>query len=264
MFKFNAYQLKMIAIIGMFLSHVVAAWWSIVPEFLRFPLWLTGGFTFPIMGFFVVEGYRHTSNLKKYILRILVVGVIALPFHIIALAIPIGGNPMGYPFINIMFAIAVGLLVLVLYDKIKIRALFWLLYIFIIVPLSMIFLEWYFVGVTMVLMYHAIRNETARRIIPPLFGAVCFLGMSLLTRGSIAMLENAVEAGMDMGAMGNALIANSDFANVMLMFPIGIALSALLLLGYNGERGRNMKWLFYIFYPSHLAFLSAGILILGF
>ena len=42
MIKLNAYQLKWIAIVGMFLSHVVASWWAIVPEALRFPFWAAG------------------------------------------------------------------------------------------------------------------------------------------------------------------------------------------------------------------------------
>jgi len=262
--KLNAYQLKMIAIIGMFLSHVVASWWAILPEPLRIPFWAAGGFTFPIMGFFVSEGYRHTSNLKKYISRILIVGIIALPFHIMALSIPIGGgNIMGYPFINIMFSIALGLLVLVLYDKMKSRVLFWLLYAIVIIPISFIFFEWYFVGVTMVLMYHTIKNETARRIVPSLFAATCFLLLAGFTRVSMASLQVAIEAGMDIGSLGNALVVKPEFSDIMLVFPVGIVLAGLLLTGYNGERGKSAKWLFYVFYPLHLAILSAGIWIIG-
>jgi len=264
MIKLNAYQLKWIAIIGMFLSHVVASWWVIVSETLRFPFWAAGGFTFPIMGFFVAEGYRYTSNLKRYILRLLIVGLIAMPFHILSLTIPIGGgNLMGYPFINIIFSIILSLLVLLLYDKIKVRALFWLLYIFVIVPISFMFFEWYFVGVTMVLMYHIIPNETARRIVPSLFGATCFLLLAWFTRISMAQLQAAIEAGFDIESFGDALVAKPEFADIMMVFPIGIVLAGFLLKGYNGERGKNMKWLFYTFYPLHLAVLAIGIWVIG-
>jgi len=262
--RLNAYQLKWIAIIGMFLSHVVASWWAVLPESLRFPFWAAGGLTFPIMGFFVAEGYRRTSNLKKYILRISIVGLIALPFHILALAIPIGGgNIMGYPFVNIMFSIVLSLFVLILYDKIKTRALFWLMYIFVIAPVSLMFFEWYFVGVTMVLMYHIIKNETARRIVPPLFAATCFLLLAIFTRFSMASLHAAIEAGFDAGSFANALVAKPEFSDVMMAFPIGIILAGFLLNKYNGERGKNMKWLFYVFYPLHLAVLTAGIWVIG-
>ncbi|MCL2568664.1 MAG: conjugal transfer protein TraX [Oscillospiraceae bacterium] len=256
MLKLNAYQLKWVAIIGMLLSHMVATWWGILPEVLRFPFWLAGGFTFPIMGFFVAEGYRHTSNLKNYILRVFLVGLIAMPFHILALTIPIGGgNLTGYPFLNIMFSIVLGLLVLVVYDKMKSRVLFWLLYIVVIVPISFAFFEWYFVGVTMILMYHIIRNETARRVVPSLFAAVCFLLLALLSRDSTASLHAAMEAGFDVGSWAGALVGKPEFSDIMLIFPVGIILAGLLLKGYTGERGKPMKWLFYAFYPLHFVLL---------
>ena len=142
MIRLDAYKLKLIAIIGMITSHMVITWWDIIPAILRYPMYAAGGLTFPIMAYFVAEGYKHTSNLKRYILRILIFGLIALPFHILTISIPMGGgNPMYYPFLNIMFNIIVSLLVLMLYDKIKIKSLFWVIYAIIIVPLSFVLLE---------------------------------------------------------------------------------------------------------------------------
>ena len=66
----DAYKLKWIAIIAMALNHMVIAWWAAIPLWLAFPMYAVGGVTFPIMGYFVVEGYKHTSNFKKYILRL--------------------------------------------------------------------------------------------------------------------------------------------------------------------------------------------------
>jgi hypothetical protein len=120
--KLDAYKLKWIAVIGMFFNHMVIAWWEVIPAGLTLPLYAAGGLTFPITAYFVVEGYRHTSNLKKYMLRVLIVGLISLPFHILAIHIPLGP---GYPMLNIMFSIVLGLTVLVLYDKIKYRVIFW-------------------------------------------------------------------------------------------------------------------------------------------
>ncbi|MCL1787473.1 MAG: hypothetical protein FWG38_05765 [Defluviitaleaceae bacterium] len=53
----DAYKLKWVAVIGMILNHVVITWWEIIPALLRIPLYAAGGLTFPIMGYFVVEGY---------------------------------------------------------------------------------------------------------------------------------------------------------------------------------------------------------------
>jgi len=255
MLRLDAYKLKWIAIIGMVCNHLVIAWWEIVPLWLAFPLYAAGGLTFPIMAYFVVEGYKHTSSLGKYILRLLLIGLIAMPFHILALSVPLGGgNPMFYPWLNILFTIVLSLCVLALYDKIKYRVLFWLLYVLLIAPISLIFFEWSFIGVTMVLLFYIIKNERARRIVPPLFSGLCWFALSLLP---MELPYELLPEGFD------PLILNPDFMTVMPTFAIGCVVAALLLRNYNGERGKKMKWLFYVIYPVHLAVLAIGGIAMG-
>ena len=255
MLNLDAYKLKWIAIIGMILNHMVITWWEIIPQWLVFPMYAAGGLTFPIMAYFVVEGYKYTSNLRRYMLRLFVVGLIAMPFHIIALAVPLGGgNPMFYPWLNILFSIILSLFVLVLYDKIRSRIIFWLLYIILIVPISLMFFEWYFIGVTMVLLFRIIRNETARRVIPPVFAGACWLVMGILT----------MDIPYELLPEGTApLVTNAAFMALMPTFAVGCFLASFLLKNYNGERGKPMKWLFYAFYPLHLFVLAAVGLALG-
>ena len=260
MLKLDAYKLKLIAIIGMILSHMVIAWWEIIPTWLAYPMYAVGGLTFPIMAYFVAQGYKHTRNLKRYVLRVLLFGLIALPFHVLTISIPLGGgNPTMYPLLNIMFNIATGLLVLFLYDKMKSRLLFWLLFIVIIVPLSMIFLEWYFIGVTMVLLSHILKNETAKRMVPSLFAAVSFVVLGFLSNFNAGVwYYQFIEAGIS-----PPLLITPTFAPVQAVFPVGMVLAALLLKGYNNQRGRQMKWLFYVIYPVHFIVLLLGMMLIG-
>lgn len=246
--KLDAYKLKWIAIIGMVLNHIVIAWWDIIPLGLAYPFYLVGGFTFPIMGFFVVEGYKHTSNLKRYVGRILIVGLIALPFHFLTLGLAFAPN------LNIMFTIALSLGVLVLYDKLN-RVVFWLLFILVILPLSPFLFEWAPQGILMVLLYYIIRNEKARRIVPPIAAVIFSMVFSIV----IALISGGIEP--DPYATG--MLADPHFGLVSLTFIVGMLVVPLLLLAYNGERGRKMKWLFYTFYPAHLAILAIVALILG-
>ena len=264
--KLDAYKLKWIAIIGMVLNHIVIAWWDIIPLGLAYPFYLVGGLTFPIMGFFVVEGYKHTRNLKRYVSRILIIGAISLPFHIIAIGMPFRGDftpVMLFSGLNIMFTIALSIGVLVLYDKIKSRAAFWLLFILIIIPLSMFFVEWAPHGVVMVLLFYIIKNEKARRILPPILAVVISFAVSLvITTIKIASLYVQGLSIDDLVLVG--LNAYPEFATVSLVFLVGMVAASFMLLTYNNERGKSMKWLFYTFYPAHLAILAIGKLIFGF
>jgi len=235
-------------------------------------MYAAGGLTFPIMAYFIAEGYKHTSNLKKYILRVLLFGLLALPFHILTITLPMGGGipmvqpfplPLMYPFLNIMFNIVLSLLVLVLYDKIKIRPLFWILYLIVIAPLSLLFLEWYFIGVTMVLMVHIIKNETARRVVPPLFAAILFsligISVNIMIQPFAALEVDTLLAALGTDSLPRLL--TPDFTPVQMVFSLGMVVAALLLKGYNGERGRRVKWLFYVIYPLHFIILFFGMMI---
>ena len=243
--KFDAFQLKWIAIASMIVNHMVIAWWAIIPTGLAFPMFAVGGLTFPIMAFFVVEGYKHTSSLKRYVLRILLVGAIALPFHFLTLGLALA------PTLNIMFTIALSLGVLAMYDKLKSRVVFWFIYVLLVIPVSFVF-EWSYPGVTMVLLFYIIKNEKARRICPPI--------AALLLSGVLSLFF--MIPGVEMPEM-EGIMADPEFIAVNATFMIGILLAPVLLIRYSGERGRKMKWVFYVFYPAHLAVLAIVALLLG-
>ena len=68
---FTGNQLKIFAIIAMTIDHLTSviipgyekAWWIV-------GLHIIGRLAAPIMWFMIVEGYRYTRNLKKYISRL--------------------------------------------------------------------------------------------------------------------------------------------------------------------------------------------------
>ena len=248
MLKYDAFQLKWIAIIGMILNHVVIAWWEIIPVWLAVPFYAAGGLTFPIMAFFVVEGYRHTSNLKRYILRLLIFGTISIPFHVMT---------FGHIGLNIMFTIILGILCILLYDKIKIRPLFWLLFI-IIASLTAfpIFFDWAIIGVTVILLTHIIKNEKKRRVIPSVVAGIFMFVVAWM----MILCETSPYFDADMMGMPGY---DLTLMYVSAVFIVGCIAAAILLLNFNGERGKRMKWLFYSFYPLHLAVLGIVAVVMG-
>jgi len=78
----TANTLKMIAIIAMTIDHIA---WTFFPGFqtgaLPLTLHLIGRLATPIFMFFIVEGYYHTRNIKKYISRMFIFALIShIPF----------------------------------------------------------------------------------------------------------------------------------------------------------------------------------------
>ena len=72
----NANTLKLIAVLAMVLDHAATVFLAdTAPAALFFHA--VGQIAAPIMCFFVAEGYAHTSNLKKYLLRLFIAAVIS-------------------------------------------------------------------------------------------------------------------------------------------------------------------------------------------
>ena len=72
----SANKLKLIAVLAMVLDHCTTLF---LPKggFLSFALHAVGQVAAPIMCFFIAEGYFHTSNLKRYLLRLFLAALIS-------------------------------------------------------------------------------------------------------------------------------------------------------------------------------------------
>lgn len=96
----SASTLKLIAAFCMILDHVAAA---LFPSDLLI-YWVfrsVGRVAFPIFAFLLVEGYLHTKHIRKYMLRLLSVGLVAQVPYMLC---------FGGPFrLNIFFTLLLGL-----------------------------------------------------------------------------------------------------------------------------------------------------------
>ena len=92
--------LHILAMVFMLCDHL---WGTVVPG----NNWLTciGRLAFPIFAFLIVEGYSHTSNLKRYALRLLVFALISeIPFNLM-----MGGRIFFPIHQNVLWTFLIGL-----------------------------------------------------------------------------------------------------------------------------------------------------------
>ena len=79
--------------------------------------WLTciGRIAFPIFAFMIVEGFFHTSNVRRYISRIFIFAIVSeIPFNLIY------GSSLIYPFHqNVLWTFLIALLCITFLGKIK-------------------------------------------------------------------------------------------------------------------------------------------------
>ena len=106
--KLNATQIKVIAIIAMTIDHIAYAF---VPAgtIMHYIMHLVGKTTAPIMCFFLAEGFRHTHDKKKYLLRLLSFAVISQPVYYVFVMKSVPDNIFQVlTNMNILFTLSLG------------------------------------------------------------------------------------------------------------------------------------------------------------
>lgn len=219
-YKFlSGFSLKLIAIAAMTVDHIGMLFFPGLPI-----LRVIGRLTFPIMGFFITEGYRHTSNLKRYAGRLLIFGVISILPCLLA---------FGWG-LNIFFTLLCGLLALEAAHRFPSRHIH--LPLVLLISLISAPCDWGIGGVWLIYL----MGTAKRQKLGIALGVVVGLFLSPLQDWFLAMFYY-----------------HSAFHIQAHYFRAGILLAIPLLLCYNGKRGLRCKYLFYWYYPVHLLILAA-------
>ena len=99
----SGHSLKLIAIVTMLIDHIGLV---LFPEVMI--LRCIGRLSFPIFAFLIVEGFEHTSDFKKYMVRILLFGLMSeIPYNLM-----ISGKFIDFTHQNVFFTFAIGLMML--------------------------------------------------------------------------------------------------------------------------------------------------------
>ena len=228
----SAAALHILAMAFMLMDHL---WATLLPA----QEWLTcvGRIAFPIFAFMAVEGYFHTHNLKKYLLRMLIFAVISeVPFDLMY------GGTWFYPVHqNVIWTLMMGLVGIHLMETVrKKKSIFVYILVSAIVvilggllgTLSMV--DYYGMGVLTVFIFYFFRGRKWW----------CLLGQML------ALYWVNVEL------LGGLMYPIRLFGMEFELCQQGLALLALLPIWlYRGRQGYHSKpfqYFCYAFYPIHM------------
>ena len=214
---FNGAQLKYLAFVSMLTDHVNNA--LIIPmlDGEGFLLYLSnifsilGRIAFPIFVFFIVEGFFKTGSRRKYLLTLLVFGVISeVPFDMFTSKVFYNPN-----WNNMMFTLALCLMSIWIIDSLKKKISSKIL--------------WYIISVFI----------------------VAFFGiLSMLL--SLDYDIHAIVVAYIFYIFYDKPILGAGLGYISIIKELYSFLGFAMTLTYNGKRGRQYKWLNYLFYPLHI------------
>lgn len=214
-------QLKYIAIILMFFDHLFAVFIdqsTLEGAISRIP----GRIVAPIMCYLIAEGFFYTSNVIKYIKRLLIFAAISHFPYVLYFGIP------WWKGTSVFWSLALGLIALAVVKGTK-----YPVYVKVLAVIACCILavpaDWYYIGVLWILFFGLFRGDIVKQ---------------LLSFAIIGVFLHVAHYIYDYGWL---------WAN-----QLGMFLAVPLLLLYKGKQGKKskfLKWGFYIFYPLHLLLL---------
>ena len=224
----SSFVLKIIALVTMILDHVGA---ELFPqyEWLRY----VGRLSFPIYAFLIAQGFAHTSDRKRYAIRLGAFALISEVPHDLLFY----NTWLEFGYQNIMFELLFGFLAIWCIDKaIKEKKYLFL----VIVPILVV--------------STAILNFSY-----DIYGMVLIIVAYLFVGKDVASgLGSAVTTYCFNGFIQAGFKTFGRYIPVLTYNPAQVfaVLAAIPIMFYNGKRGKySLKWFFYISYPAHLLLL---------
>lgn len=221
----DLFFIKIVAILTMFVDHLGV---FVFPD--QYLFRLVGRLSFPLFAWAIANGAYHTKNINKYLLRIFILAVVSqLPYWLI-----FNVSGVTNPGLNILFTFSLALLAVILLNKT--RKL--LLRLLVVVTVSLLALvlktDYQAFGVLSVIVFYLLYNK-------PLFMGIAYF---LLTN-VFFLFPLCVNK-----FLGS--VFQVSYLNILELFSV---VSVFIIALYNNKKGRDIKLLFYTFYPLHLLFL---------
>lgn len=212
-------QLKLIALVAMFADHFT---WLLLPGANESPLaigmHLFGRLTAPIMWYFIAEGMIHTRNRERYLLRLLVFGLVSMGAYQFA---------FGIPMLGAILPLFSGAAMVYLLDKVENR----------------------FVAVVAIVALYVLTQNGDFGVVAPL--AILRMAQRDTKKSKLIELAFAMIAYLIFRSWMNW--GDSMAYNLM---PFGMLLALPVIGLYDGRPQPRKTDLFYYAYPAHLIIIG--------
>ena len=233
---------KLLAIVAMLIDHIAVAF---VPDgtVLAALMHFIGRFTGPVMFFAAVEGWHHTHDLRRYLLRLGLFAVLSwYPF----LYFKYGTEISSWLRPNVIYTILLGVLAITVRRSERLHVLVKLVLIMIIFALC-VPADWGTTGLLMILVLDFFYGNFKQQAAAYCIVALCAGGiLDLLMRPFFELFYEGKVA--------------LDPELLLEYLPeFGMFVPIAVLSAYHGVQGRRTalsKWGFYLFYPAHLMLLG--------
>ena len=223
----SSFLLMSIACFTMLLCHIP----FVYPQY-SVPLIYIGKISFPLYAFLISEGYVHTRNFSKYLTRLIVFGVISqIPAYLLFV-----GKSFNGLYLNIFFTLALGLLGIRIYDKIKSKYISIPLIILLAVIAELLKFDYGAFGVLMIVCFYVFKRNKLNMVLSQMF-LMFILYMKKMSYYTFSLF-------------------NLQYILFQLLFSV---ITLAIILTYNGKKGKSsgkIKLMFYFFYPVHLIILD--------
>ena len=240
----NASILKIIGMIAMILDHVG---WVFFPNIEAFHI--VGKLAIPIFCYMIAEGYYKTHNLKGYFARLVGLAIISQVPFLMTFRLCFEEGFSGF---TTIFDLALGLLTIWLYDKARFKGRGIIVIIGALIGLfAMIDGDYYIVLLIFICYKH---HNNFKKMALWMGVLTLFSAFALPIYGAFYALTHDVSLQLFVQNMRTPEYIAAISGCMMEIFCL-LALIPIKL--YNGERGKNIKLLFYGFYPVHLIILYA-------
>lgn len=206
----NSFVLKLFAVIFMMIDHIGILFF---PKVLGFRI--IGRIAFPIFAFLIVEGFIYTSNIKRYILRLTLFGIISeIPFNLL-----VSGEMFCAEYQNVFFTFVIGLVMLCFLKNNVVIMYNNIIIIMAVLMAVLLKTDYSLYGIALIYLFYMFRDSYLKYVFFALVSLLC------------------------------------DGVQRMAVLAIGLLLLYNGKPGPEFTRKKIVKYGFYIFYPLHMLML---------